>query len=157
MVEGHPPPIGDAIVDDRPGLLLIMEKQPEANTVAMVPRGVEAALARLAANGRRPGMRYRLPPSSARRALSSVPSGGLHALVIGCLLVALILAAFLYDARTAVISALAIPLSLLAAVYVLRLRGGPLDTMGLAGLAIALGEVVDDAVVDVKTSCGACA
>ncbi len=147
VVEGHPPPIGDAVINDRPGLLLIVEKQPDANTVA-VTRGVEAALARLAAT--RPGMHFDStifrPASFIARAIGNLRD----ALVIGCVLVVLILAAFLYDARTAVISALAIPLSLLAAVYVLRLRGGTLDTMALAGLAIALGEVVDDAIIDVE-------
>ena len=60
------------------------------------------------------------------------------------------LALFLWDWRTAVISLTAIPLSLLAAALVLGRSGGTLDTMVIAGLIIALGEVVDDAIIDVE-------
>ena len=60
------------------------------------------------------------------------------------------LIAFLYEWRTAVISMTAIPLSLLGAIVVLHLRGGALNTMALAGLVIAVGEVVDDAIIDVE-------
>ena len=66
------------------------------------------------------------------------------------MLVVVVLAVFLCDWRTAVISLMAIPLSLLAAALVLRYRGGTLDTMVIAGLIIALGEVVDDAIIDVE-------
>jgi CzcA family heavy metal efflux pump len=147
VVEDHPPPIGDAVINDRPGLLLIVEKQPDANSVS-VTRGVEGALAAVAPS--LPGVRYDStifrPASFIERAIGNLRD----ALVIGCVLVALILGLFLWDARTAVISVTAIPLSLLAAVLVLRARGGTLDTMALAGLAIALGEVVDDAIIDVE-------
>ncbi|MEZ4391761.1 MAG: efflux RND transporter permease subunit [Polyangiales bacterium] len=147
VVEDHPPPIGDAVINDRPGLLLIVEKQPEANTVT-VTAGVDAALGLLApAMGdlRFDATIFR-PASFIERAVGNLR----EALILGCVLVALILALFLYDLRTAVISILAIPLSLLAATLVLRARGGTLDTMALAGLAIALGEVVDDAIIDVE-------
>lgn len=73
-----------------------------------------------------------------------------RALLIGCVLVVIVLGLFLRDWRTAVISLTAIPLSLLAAAIVMRYRGGTIDTMVLAGLVIALGEVVDDAVIDVE-------
>ena len=147
IAEDHAPPIGDAIIDDRPGLLLIVEKQPEANTVT-VTRGVEAALTALAPalRGVRVDPTIFRPASFIERAISNLQTS----LALGCVLVALILGLFLYDLRTAVISALAIPLSLLAAALVLRARGGTLDTMALAGLAIALGEVVDDAIIDVE-------
>jgi CzcA family heavy metal efflux pump len=147
VVEDHPPPIGDAVINDRPGLLLIVEKQPDANSVA-VTRGVDAALAAVAPSLR--GLHFDAtifrPASFVERAVGNLR----EALGIGCVLVALILVMFLYDARTALISVLAIPLSLLAAALVLRARGGTLDTMSLAGLAIALGEVVDDAIIDVE-------
>jgi len=61
-----------------------------------------------------------------------------------------VLAVFLWDWRSTLISLLAIPLSLLAAVLVLRFRGVTIDTMVLAGLVIALGEVVDDAIIDIE-------
>ena len=73
-----------------------------------------------------------------------------RALLIGCVLVIVVLLVFLADWRTALISSTAIPLSLLAAGLLLHYRGGTLDTMVLAGLVIALGEVVDDAIIDVE-------
>ena len=73
-----------------------------------------------------------------------------RALLIGCVLVILVLLVFLADWRTALISSIAIPLSLLTAGVLLHYRGGTLDTMVLAGLVIALGEVVDDAIIDVE-------
>ena len=73
-----------------------------------------------------------------------------RALLVGCVLVILVLIVFLSDWRTALISLTAIPLSLLAAGLLLHYRGGTLNTMVLAGLVIALGEVVDDAIIDVE-------
>src|SRR5262249_28853796 len=72
------------------------------------------------------------------------------ALIIGCVLVVIILVAFLFDWRTALISMLAIPLSLVAAVLMLTWAGASINTMVLAGLVIALGELVDDAIIDVE-------
>ena len=73
-------------------------------------------------------------------------------MMLGCVLVSLIVIAFLFEWRTAVISLTAIPLSLVAAVVPLLLSpgDGTLNTMVLAGLAIAIGEVVDDAIIDVE-------
>jgi len=147
VTEGNPPAIGDAIVNDVPGILLIVEKQPWGNTLD-VTRGVEDALAALA-----PGLRgVEIDPTIFRPATFIEMS--LHnlnrALLIGCVLVVLVLGFFLRDWRTAVISLTAIPLSLLAAAVVMRYRGGMIDTMVLAGLVIALGEVVDDAIIDVE-------
>jgi CzcA family heavy metal efflux pump len=73
-----------------------------------------------------------------------------HALLIGCGLVVVILVVFLFDWRTALISLTAIPLSLVSAILVLTWAGVSVNTMVLAGLVIALGEVVDDAIIDVE-------
>jgi CzcA family heavy metal efflux pump len=144
---GSPPPIGDAIINDVPGLLLIVEKQPEGNTLT-VTRRVEQALAAL-----RPGLKdveidstiFR-PATFVERALHNLT----HAMLVGCGLVVVILALFLFDWRTALISLTAIPLSLVAAIVVLTSCGITINTMVLAGLVIALGEVVDDAIIDVE-------
>src|SRR5262249_1983601 len=71
-------------------------------------------------------------------------------LLIGAAMVAVVLFLFLLDVRVAFISMTAIPLSLLAAVIALERLGFTLNTMTLGGLAIALGEVVDDAIIDVE-------
>jgi CzcA family heavy metal efflux pump len=144
---GSPPPIGDAIINDVPGILLIVEKQPWANTLD-VTHGVEEALEQLAPA--LPGVdvdsKIFRPATFIERALDNLT----HSLVIGCVLVIVVLALFLFDWRAAVISSLAIPLSLVAAELVLYYRGGTVNTMVLAGLIIALGEVVDDAIIDVE-------
>src|SRR5437870_2981704 len=75
-----------------------------------------------------------------------------RALLAGAVLVAIILVLFVGQARAAAISVLAIPLSLLAAVVVLRAAGATLNVMVLGGLAIAVGEVVDDAIIDVENA-----
>ena len=72
------------------------------------------------------------------------------ALLIGCLLVILVLIAFLFEWRAAFISLVAIPLSLVAAGVVLTLRGATINTMILAGFAVAVGVVVDDAIIDME-------
>ncbi|MEO5818973.1 MAG: efflux RND transporter permease subunit [Vicinamibacteraceae bacterium] len=147
VVEGFPPPIGDGVVNDAPGLLLIVEKQPDGNTL-QVTRDVERALAALAPA--LPGVD--VDPTIFRPAtFIEIALGNLtRALLVGCALVVVVLVAFLWNWRTAVISLTAIPLSLLAATLVLARRGGTLDTMVIAGLIIALGEVVDDAIIDVE-------
>ena len=73
-----------------------------------------------------------------------------RAMILGSILVVLVLFAFLYEWRTALISVVAIPLSLMAAALVLYLTGATINTMILAGFVIALGEVVDDAIIDIE-------
>ncbi len=147
VVEGSPPPIGDAIINDEPGILLIVEKQPWGNTLD-VTRQIEAVLEDL-----RPALADVLVDSTIFRPATYIENAVSNlntALLLGCLLVILILSFFLYDWRAAIISIIAIPLSLITAVLVINYTGGTIDTMVLAGLIIALGEVVDDAIIDVE-------
>ena len=105
IVEGFPAPIGDAIINDKPGILLIVEKQPWANTLD-VTRDVEAALDAL-----RPGLKGLQIDSTIFRPASFIEQSIKnlnHALLIGCVLVVIVLVFFLYDWHTALISALAI-------------------------------------------------
>jgi len=147
VVVDHQPLIGDAVINDGPGLMLIVEKLPWGNTLD-VTKGVEEVLAEL-----QPGLTgievdttiFR-PATFIETALSNLSL----ALLLGCLLVILVLGAFLFEWRTAVISVVAIPLSLVAAGLVLSVRGSTINTMVLAGLVIAVGVVVDDAIIDIE-------
>jgi len=147
VVIGHQPMIGEGIVNDGVGLMCIVEKFPWGNTL-QVTKGVEEAIA-----GLRPGLPevdidtaiFR-PATFIEMAINNLT----NALLIAALLVIMVLFFFLYEWRTALISCTAIPLSLMAAMMVLYLQGTIINTMVLAGLVIALGAVVDDAIVDVE-------
>lgn len=147
VVEAFPAPIGDAVINDGPGLLLIVEKQPWGNTL-QITRDVEKTLDKL-----RPGLRdvqldatiFR-PATFIEQSLHNLS----HAMLIGCVLVVIVLVTFLFDWRTSLISLTAIPLSLVSAALILYYMGATLNTMIIAGMVIALGEVVDDAIIDVE-------
>ena len=130
-----------------PGILLIVEKQPTGNTLD-VTRNVEAALDAL-----RPGLKEVEVDSTIFRPATFIEMSLANlnrALLYGAILVVIILVAFLFEWRTALISLTALPLSLITAALVIRYMGQTINTMVLAGLAIALGEVVDDAIIDVE-------
>ncbi|MFD1103840.1 efflux RND transporter permease subunit [Sphingobium olei] len=145
--EGYAAPIGNAIIDDGPGIMLIVEKQPTGNTLDLT-HAVEAALEEI-----KPGLKdvkidntiFR-PATFIERSIDNLT----RALAIGCILVAVVLFLFTRDWRQATISLIAIPLSLLGAGLVLLWSGATINTMVIAGLVIALGEVVDDAIIDVE-------
>src|SRR5688572_21116466 len=146
VVEDHQPLIGDAVVNGGPGLLLVVEKFPWANTQA-VTRGVEEALESL-----RPGLRGLEMDSTVFRPASFVElsRGQLAiALLLGFLLLALV-QVLLLDARSALIALTASGLSLLAAGVTLSMLETTLNTMVVAGLVLAIGVLVDDAIVDVE-------
>ncbi|MEY4576496.1 MAG: hypothetical protein RL701_1199 [Pseudomonadota bacterium] len=145
--EGHPPAIGDGLVTQGRGVLLIVEKQRDGNTLE-ITRDVDAALAALAPalHGVEVDASIFRPASFIERALHNLG----EAIGIGCVLVIAVLFLFLWDARTALVSVTALPLSLFAATTVLTALGYSIDTMVIAGLALALGEVVDDAIIDVE-------
>ena len=147
VVLGHPPMIGDGIINDEVGLLLIVEKFPWANTL-QVTRAVEEALETL-----RPGLPGVEIDSTIFRPATFIEvsiDNLTRALIIGGVLVVVILGLFLYEWRVALISVVAIPLSLIAAGLILHLSGTTINTMVLAGLVIALGAVVDNAIIYVE-------
>jgi CzcA family heavy metal efflux pump len=147
VVEDHQPLIGDAVINDGPGLMLIVEKLPWGNTLD-VTRGVEQAMAELA-----PGLSGIDVDTTIFRPATfvemSIDNLG-RAMLLGFLLVVVIIVLFLFEWRVAVISVITIPLSLIAAALVLDWRGTTVNTMVLAGLVIALGVIVDDAIIDVE-------
>src|SRR5262249_19652782 len=147
VVEDHQPLIGDAVIDDGPGLLLVVEKLPWANTIELT-RGVEDAIRTLQPGP--PGIQFDTKIFQQARFVETSIHNLRQALLLGFLLVIVILALFLFEWRVALISLLTIPLSLMATVLVLSWRGATINTMTLAGLVIALGALVDDAIIDVE-------
>jgi CzcA family heavy metal efflux pump len=144
---GYPPVIGDAVIDGKPGEMVVIEKFPGANTLD-VTNGVLGALGDLS-----PGLRgIHVDTQIFRQATFielAIHNLGLSVL-LGCILVIFVLFAFLFQWRAALISMLAIPLSLAAAAIVLDRSGATINTMILAGFAVAVGVVVDDAIIDME-------
>src|SRR5499426_1362506 len=145
--EAHQPLIGDAIIDGKPGLLLVVEKLPWANSLQMTA-GVDQALKELQPG--MPGITFDTHVFQQADFVKLAISNLTQALVLGFLLVVVILALFLFEWRGALISLLTISLFLIATMLVLYWRGATINTMTLAGLVIALGAVVDDAIIDVE-------
>jgi CzcA family heavy metal efflux pump len=147
VVQDHQPLIGDDVLGNGPGLLLVIDKAPGANTLD-VTRGIQAKLAELS-----PGMSGIQIDTNIFRPASFIDLATdnlSRALLIGVLLLALLLLVFFYHWRLALISLVTIPLSLVAAGLVLYLRGDTINVMVLAGLMVAIGVVVDDAIIDVE-------
>jgi CzcA family heavy metal efflux pump len=141
--------LGAASINGQPGVMLLVESQYGADPMRVtesVERKLEVLKPVLAAQ------KVTLHPDIFRPANFTIAAIG-HlrtALLIGGVLVIAVLFLFLLNVRVAFISATAIPLSLLIGVIVLHRFGVSLNTMTIGGLAIALGEVVDDAIVDVE-------
>ncbi|MEN9637373.1 MAG: hypothetical protein RL077_5777 [Verrucomicrobiota bacterium] len=146
---GAVPKLGDALVMGRPGVLLTLKSQYGANTME-VTRLLEAALDDLKPLLERENItsypRLHRPATFIESSLAHIRGS----LLLGAGLVAIVLFVFLGHMRTALISLSAIPLSLLSAVIVMDRFGVTLNTITLGGLAIAIGEVVDDAIIDVE-------
>ena len=147
IVEDHQPLIGDALTTDGSSLMLVIEKFPGANTVE-VSKGIEEAI-----NQMRPGLSGMELDSSVFRPADFIQTA-INNLLIALLLcgaiIIVVLAAFLLNWRSALVSFITIPLSLLAGALVLYLSGATLNVMVIAGFVIALGVLIDDAVVDVE-------
>jgi CzcA family heavy metal efflux pump len=138
---------GDAVIDDGPGIMLVVEKLPWGNTL-QVTRDVEAAIKDF-----QPGLQgYTVNTEIFRPAtfIQTAFDNLARSMVIGFILVVLILILFLFEWRVALISAITIPLSLIAAGLVLYYSKATVNTMILAGLVISLGVLVDDAIIDIE-------
>ena len=149
VVEGAAPAIGGAAIEGKPAVILNIDAQYGAN-LRDVSTAVESALGQLAPTIQREG--YLLHPALFRPAtfIDVALHNVEHSLLIGGVLVAVVLLLFLADVGAAAVSLTAIPLSLLTAVIVLHQFGLTINTLTLGGLAIAIGEVVDDAIIDVE-------
>lgn len=149
VVDAPEPKFGDALVDGERGVVMLINSQYRANTLD-VTRSIESALRELA-----PAFaaeKIVLQPALFRPAnfIEASLHNIDHSLLIGGILVVIVLFFFLLDWRTALISFTAIPLSLLVAVILLERAGISLNTLTLGGFAIAIGVVVDDAIIDVE-------
>ena len=140
---------GDSLVMGKPGVILALASQYGANTLTTT-RAVEHVLAELRpaliAQGIKITADLHRPANFIERALADLE----RALIIAAVLIIAVLLLFLRDWRAALIAFAALPLSLLAAVAVLGCMGQTLNTMTLGGLAVALGVLVDDAIIDLE-------
>jgi len=140
---------GAASYNARPAVLLSIIKQPEADT-AGTTRHVDQALDTLVPQLSARGMTLERDVFRQKDFIDTAVDNLVSVLRDGALLVILVLWLFLWSLKPTLISAVAVPLSLVSAVLVLDLLGLAIDTMTLGGLAIAIGELVDDAIVDVE-------
>jgi len=147
--EGAATPFGEGSINGGPGIVVVVSGQLGSNTKD-VGAAAERVLADLAPLIAEEGLTLHpdlfRPSAFIDLALRNITT----ALLVGAVLVGLVLFLFLADLRTAAISLSAIPLSLLAAIIVLDRFGFSVNTLTLGGLAIALGEVVDDAIIDIE-------
>lgn len=147
-VGAQSPKLGTAAEKGKPAVLLTVTKQPHTATIELTEK-LEASLADLAKN---------LPPDvnvstdifRQSDFIESSVNNVQQSLIEGAIFVVIILFLFLANVRTTVISLVTIPLSLLVSLIVLHLMGQSLNTMSLGGMAIAIGSLVDDAIVDVE-------
>ncbi len=148
VINAPEPKVGDGAINGRPGVILVVSSQFGENTET-VTEATERVLADLAPALQAQAIELHTlfrPATFVQTAIENVN----FSLMLGGILVAVVLTLFLFNLRTAFISLTAIPLSLLAAVVVLDALGITLNTLTLGGLAIAIGEVVDDAIIDVE-------
>jgi CzcA family heavy metal efflux pump len=149
VVDAPAPAFGAASVAGKRGVALMVDAAYGSNTLA-VTSGVDAALSDLRPNLQSQGIVTHANVLRASDFIEIAVRNVRNSLYVGAALVIVVLFLFLFDIRTAAISCIAIPLSLLAAVIALEKMGLSLNTMTLGGLAIAIGEVVDDAVIDIE-------
>jgi CzcA family heavy metal efflux pump len=145
---GHPDQVGDAYLNLEPAVILTILKQPNVNTLVLtneVEEALEGLAVTLPAN-------VEINSEIFRQAdfINTAVSNVFRVLLEGGLFVMLILFLFLLNVRTTLISLIAIPLSLMLSVITLRVLGLTINTMSLGGMAIAIGVLVDDAIIDVE-------
>lgn len=146
VIEDHQPLIGDAALNNQAGLMLVIEKFPGANTLE-VTRGVEEVL-----DAMRPGLTGVEIDATVFRPANYIETAVRNlntSMLIGGILLLIVVGLFFFNWRATLVTVITVPLSLVAAAYVLYLRGVTFNSMVLAGLLLALGVIVDNAVVDI--------
>jgi CzcA family heavy metal efflux pump len=148
VVVGAAPKFGDGSVNAQPGVVLAVQKQPGANTLELTRR-IEAQLADIQLTLPK-GMQVNAELFQQAGFITVAIDNVIEALRDGAIFVVIILFLFLWNFRTTAISILAIPLSLVVAIFAMKLLGITINTMTLGGMAIAIGALVDDAIIDVE-------
>lgn len=146
VTTGKSPALGTASYRGKSAILLTITKQPDANTVQLSDN-ISTVVNQLQQNL---GVKFHTDIYNQSEFIKTSVSNVLHALIEGGIYVVIILFFFLFNYRTTFISLLAIPLSLLVSIIVLKLMGLTINTMSLGGMAIAIGSLVDDAIIDVE-------
>ena len=145
---GAAPRFGDASVNAQPGVVLAVQKQPGANTLALTARiNEELAVIQPTLPA---GMHIETALFRQADFITTAIGNVVKALRDGAIFVVIILFLFLWNARATAISLVAIPLSLVVAIFAMQLLGITINTMTLGGMAIAIGALVDDAIIDVE-------
>ena len=139
---------GDGSFNGRDAVVIGIQKQPNANTLALTKR-VEKRLHEIE-RSLPEGITIKQNLFRQADFIEISVDNVIEALRDGAILVVLIILVFLANWRATVIAAVAIPLALMAAVLVLKLTGGSINTMTLGGMTIAVGAIVDDAIIDVE-------
>lgn len=145
---GAAPRYGDGSVNANPGVVLAVQKQPGANTLELTER-IERELADIQATLPK-GMQVHSELFRQADFITVAVDNVVAALRDGAILVVIILFLFLGNMRATAISILAIPLSLVVAIFAMQFLGITINTMTLGGMAIAIGALVDDAIIDVE-------
>ena len=145
---GVAPKRGEASAMGKPAVVMGIQKQPGANTLALT-RQLEAVLADIQTK-LPPGMKLQTDIFRQANFIDVAVKNVFTALGEGVLLVIVVVLVFLANGRATLITITAIPLSLVAAVLTLKAFGATINTMTLGGMAIAIGALVDDAVIDVE-------
>jgi Cu(I)/Ag(I) efflux system membrane protein CusA/SilA len=147
-IGGKSPKTGVASIAGHPGVLLTVTKQPDVSTLELTQR-LDEALATMQ-NALPAGVEMHTDIYRQQNFIDSSIGNIQESLVEGIIFVVLVLFIFLMNARTTLISLVSIPLALLVTILTLRFMGLTLNTMSIGGMAIAIGSLVDDAVVDVE-------
>lgn len=148
VVGAKVPKTGVASIAGKAGVLLTVTKQPNVSTLELTQK-LDASIADMERN-LPPGVEIRTDLYRQQHFIDSSIDNIKKALLEGALLVVLVLFLFLMNVRTTFISLVTIPLALLISVLTLRVMGLTLNTMSIGGMAIAIGSLVDDAIVDVE-------
>ena len=141
------PRIGDAGINGKSGIILSVQKQPFASTIELTDK-VKAVCEEF--QSRVPKVEVNLNLFQQARFVNRSIDHVLKALQEGAIIILIVVAVFMWDLRSTLVTICCLPISLFLAVNILQFFGFNINTMTLAGLTIAIGEIVDDSIVDVE-------